>query len=163
MYICNVKYNKHHLFYLLIMKKKGSSCDYTSAKNAELVKTFNSLLRRSKMIDLDVIFREVAESEASRFFISEDRAYDLILTYRRDGIWKISNPLREEMMEEILARAEMFIDRYPGSSLKDAVCMAVNTRAPKFYLTPRSCRTIIYQTIKETYKTNRKHGNQWNR
>lgn len=139
------------------MKKSGNTCDYTAAKNAELVKIFNAKIREAKLIDLDRIFLEVSQSEASRFFISEDRAYELILAYRKAGRWLLGNSLRREMMEEIRSRTEAYMREDSALSLKDAVYMAVNSRAPKFYLTPRTCRTLIYATTRASYMAAKKY------
>lgn len=129
------------------MKRKGCTCDYTSAKNDELVKRFKQLIKEARVVDLDRIFAQVAESPSSRFFISEIRAYELVSERRRSGDWGIANPLRREMMDEILSRAEKILRRGEESSLRNAVYLAVNTPAPRFYLTPRSCRTIIYNAM----------------
>lgn len=134
------------------MKKKGHVCDFTGAKNSELVKVFKMLVRNSYPIDLDQIFRQVSESEASRFFISEDRAYELIREYEREGRWSLSNPLRIEMLTEIKHRADRLLTDSPEMSLRDAVCFTVNSKAPKFYLTPRSCRTLIYARLQVAAK-----------
>lgn len=133
------------------MKKRGNTCDYTSAKNSELVRVFNNLVKRAAIIDLDHIFRQVAESGASRFFISEERAYELVVQYRRTGIWRISNSLRVEMMETIYKYALRLLKKGDAPTIKEAVYMAVNMPAPKFYLTPRSCRTLIYSTIRASF------------
>lgn len=133
------------------MKKQGSVCDYTAARNAELVKNFNAAIRAAKILDLDKICGEVANSPASRFFISEERAYELIIARRRRGHWTISIPLRVEMIEEIERRAESRLRSGKAATLRDAVHEAVNSPAPRFYLTPRSCRTIVYATIHESH------------
>lgn len=132
------------------MKKRGNSCDYTAAKNAELVRVFKRLVSEATIVDLDKIFRQVAASKASRFFISEERAYELVKAFRETGLWHISNRLRVEMMEAINELCLKLERSNPGLSLRDAVYEAVNHRAPKFYLTARSCRTLIYATIHDS-------------
>lgn len=88
------------------MKKNGNTCDYTPAKNSELLRKFNALIRAARIIDLDEIFAQVAVSEASRFYISEERAYELIVHRLKTGAWSISKKLRVEMLEEILRRTK---------------------------------------------------------
>lgn len=126
------------------MKKKGNYCDYTLSKDAELVSRFKQLLSEVRIVDLDDIFRRVAESPVSRFFISEIRAYELVTRRINKGAWPLANPLRREMMDEILKRAERILENGEESTLRTAVYRAVNTPAPKTYLTPRTCRTLIY-------------------
>ncbi|MDE6010528.1 MAG: hypothetical protein K2F87_03645 [Muribaculaceae bacterium] len=131
------------------MKKPGSTCDYTQAKNDELVKAFYAYVGRTVMIDLDAIFRQIADSPASRFFISEERAYELVRRYRSSGKWDMANPLRVAMLDQIHSNAMGLMASDARLTLKDAVYEAVNSPAPKFYLTPKSCRQLIYKTIKE--------------
>ena len=133
------------------MKKRGNVCDYTSAKNAELVRVFNKRLREARVVDLDRIFAEVASSRASRFYISEERAYELVARHERTGRWDIGNTLRREMILEIHRQACRLMERDPALTMRDAVYCAVNLPAPRFYLTPRSCRTLVYATIRESY------------
>lgn len=133
------------------MKKKGCVCDYTKVRNAELAATFNRLLSEARAIDLLEICRRVAESPASRFFISEDRAYELVIARRRLGHWSVRLRHRVRMMDEILSRAEALLASGIESTLRDAVYAAVNSPAPEFYLTPRSCRTLVYATFRAAY------------
>lgn len=133
------------------MKKQGSVCDYTAARNAELVKNFNAAIRKAEIVDLEKICAQVAASPASRFFISEERAYELIIARRRLGHWPISITMRIEMIEEIARRAENLLRSGKAPTLRDAVHEAVNSPAPKFYLTPRSCRTLVYRTIRDAH------------
>ncbi|MDE7081131.1 MAG: hypothetical protein K2O78_05725 [Muribaculaceae bacterium] len=133
------------------MKKPGSTCDYTKVRNAELAATFNRRLAEARTIDLLEICRLTSESAASRFFISEERAYELVMARRRLGHWPIRLRHRIRMMEEISSRAEALLASGMESTLRDAVYAAVNSPAPEFYLTPRSCRTLVYATFRAAY------------
>lgn len=133
------------------MKKHGSVCDYTKVRNAELASVFNRRLGEARAIDLLEICRLAAESPASRFFISEERAYELVIARRRLGHWPIRLRHRIRMMEEISSRAEALLASGMESTLRDAVYAAVNSPAPEFYLTPRSCRTLVYATFRAAY------------
>lgn len=129
------------------MKKKGNVCDYTSQRNAELCASFRRHIHEASFIDLDVIFRKVASSPASRFFISEQRANLIIADKRRSGAWNVRNPQRLEMLREIERIANTLFRSGRYTRFADAIFDAVNSPAPSFYLTPRSARTIIYSTI----------------
>lgn len=130
------------------MKKKGSVCDYSRERNDALVKSFRRCLSRAKVIDLPAIFREVSESPAERFYVSEMRAAVVIRRHLKDGVWIVKGKERLEMFQEIENRVLFLISEGKGLSLADAVFEAVNSPAPRFYLTPRSCRTLIYEHIK---------------
>lgn len=129
------------------MKKKGNVCDYTQERNSELLGRFRRMVREAPIIDLDVIFRNLSRSKASRFFVSESRAYMIIKRYLKHGEWDVKSALRREMFEEIYRRATDLIREGECDDLEDAVYMAVNSEAPKFYLTPRSVRTLLYEII----------------
>lgn len=130
------------------MKKKGSICDYIAHRNEALVRAFKAEISRATIIDLDQIFRNVSRSPAERFFVSEQRAMVVITHKKRTGEWTLTTPLRVQMFEEIEHRADALLESGAVDNYEDAVYEAVNSEAPCFYLTPRSCRTIIYEALK---------------
>lgn len=129
------------------MKKQGSICDFTSQRDAELCLAFRRLIHEASFINLPTIFRKVAESPASRFFVSEQRAYLVISQWRRTGHLPVSTPLRRRMFALISERVDEILGRNPDYSLQDAVFDAVNSPAPSFFLTPGSARTLIYKAL----------------
>ena len=126
------------------MRKKGNVCDYVAQRNHELAVSFRRLVREAFILDLDEIFRKVSRSPASRFFLSEARAFELVRRYESTGEWDVRSRTRREMLTEIYSRVMRLREKTPAMSLEDAVYEAVNQPAPCFYLTPRSCRTILY-------------------
>ncbi len=135
------------------MKKFGNKCDYTESKNRELVKLFRAAVRNARIIDLDRIFAEVAASAASRFYISEERVLLLIRQYRESGQWSVRSLQRRQMLAEIERRVSRMMAADAALTLADAVAQVVNAPAPSFYLTPRTCRTLIYRTIQQSCHT----------
>lgn len=121
-----------------------SKCDYILSRNHNLRRQYATLLYSSPG-SLDEVFAAVASSPAERFYISEERAYLLLLEKRLRGGWAVSLPTRRAMLEEIERRVEAMLTVNPGLSLKQAVFNVVNSPAPSFYLTPRSVRTILYR------------------
>lgn len=126
------------------MKKKGSVCDYIAARDRELLACYRRQLAQVAFVDLDEIFRRMARCKASRFYISEARAYQLIRNFEATGEWPLQSPMRRRMLADIYERVGRLRKRRPGLSLEDAVYETVGRPAPSFYLTPRTCRTIIY-------------------
>ncbi|MBD5370502.1 MAG: hypothetical protein HDR80_05045 [Bacteroides sp.] len=126
------------------MRKKGNVCDYVAQRDHELAVCFRRHLREAFILDLDEIFRKVSRSPASRFFISESRAYELVRRYEATGNWNVRSRTRLAMMAEIYSRVERMRRADPTLPLQDAVYEVVGSPAPAFYLTPRSCRTILY-------------------
>ena len=129
------------------MKKRNSFCDYIKSRNDSLYREFVGLLG-SKGSSLQSVFEMLAQVPAPRFFISEDRAFNLIKRFFATGKWPRTTLLtRRAMLSEIATRVRVLQAFDSSLSLKDAVFRAVNSPAPSFYLTPRSIRTILYGYI----------------
>lgn len=127
------------------MKKKGSICEFTEQRDAELWKNFRRRLGQVQLINLERIFKEVSEMPAGRFYVSEFRAVTVLRHHLRHGEWKVKGAQRLEMFAELERRVLDLLRSNPGMRFDDAVFDVVNSPAPKFYLTPRSCRTLIYK------------------
>ncbi|MDE6272367.1 MAG: hypothetical protein K2M31_05105 [Muribaculaceae bacterium] len=130
------------------MKKKGSVSEYSEERDRELVRCFRKRLGEVRVIDLDKIFAEVAAHPASRFYVSEFRAAIVIRHHLRHGVWSVKGAKRLEMFQEIEKRVVGLMESRSDLSLDDALVEVINSEAPEFYLTPRSCRTIIYKLLK---------------
>ena len=129
------------------MKKKGNICDCTHQRDIELCATYRNIISEATYIYLPDILRKVAESPASRFFVSEQRAYLVISQWRKSGVLSVTTPLRRRMFEDIWEIASDLMTQNQELSLYDAVFEAVNSPAPSFYLTPGSTRTLIYRAL----------------
>ena len=127
------------------MRKKGSNCDFTAERNENLKQMFKACFLAGNYTNIGEIFGQMATMPAKRFYINEQRAYQLLCEKRRTGHWKpsiLANKLR--MMEEIEKRVDELMLANPSVSLVEAVDLVVNQPAPSLYLTPRSIRTIFY-------------------
>ncbi|MCH5214370.1 MAG: hypothetical protein J1E97_04195 [Muribaculaceae bacterium] len=128
------------------MKKRKSHCDWKESRNAELQERFLALIGCGAP-DVNVLFEAIAVSPAPRFYISEERAYQLIGHHRRTGLWPRGMfPTRLRMIKEIDRRVQLLRRADPSLTLKDAVFEAVNSPAPCFYLTSSSVRSIFYSS-----------------
>lgn len=56
------------------MKYYGSILEFTEQRNRELMNTYKEKLMEAKVIIMPAIFKRVANSPASRFWVSEERA-----------------------------------------------------------------------------------------
>lgn len=129
------------------MKKKGNTCDYIAHRNSQLIAAFKKCIREAALIDLDVIYRKVSRMPCSRFWVSESRAFIVIRQHLLSGEWNVKSRERLEMFKEIERRALEIVNSSDCEDLEDAVYEAVNSPAPCFYLTPRTCRTLIYSLL----------------
>lgn len=91
------------------------------------------------------IFELVAESPASRFWVSEERAAIVIAAMEAGKPLTRMRRNKREMFEEIYRRYLIERKNNPRKSVYDLVTRIVNQPAPKFYLTPRTVGEFIYR------------------
>lgn len=126
--------------------KKGS-IEFIPARNANLRREFFRL-RGEKRCRVKALFNLLAKVPADRFYVSEERAYRLLLEKRRTGrfphgMW----PTKRRMLEIIDERVSSLVSEHPDQPLYELVFRVVNSPAPSFFLTPNSIRTILYKEI----------------
>lgn len=66
------------------MKYFGSILDFTRERNADLMRVYRDRLAEASIIVMPVIFQLVADSPASRFWVSEERAAIVIPLWRQE-------------------------------------------------------------------------------
>lgn len=164
------------------MKRKGATSDFATTRNEELYETFIKVVRGTTgLLNLNSLCAEAAERPASRFWVSENRASDVIR--KIDGInakrrkiglppFDISNSKRRAMLINIALgksvlpqRARMYIeiyDRYrrlreefPDTPTNRLVGMVIEQPAPSFYLTASGVKRIV-TAIRDSRRFNRK-------
>lgn len=136
------------------MKHFGSLFDFTRQRNDDIMRAYRECLANSNFVFRPHIIRQVAESPASRFWVSEERATVVISSmlndpdnwdvYKHRGCMRM-RPAKREMFEEIFRRFLIERENYPELSLAELVARVVNQPAPKFYLTPRTVGELIYR------------------
>lgn len=130
------------------MKKTGSTSDFSKQRDKELYARFLDLLRSPGETPLRDLFGMAASKPASRFWVSERRAADVIgamLSGKGEATREKMYPKRREMYDELLRRVKALMLERPGLCMTHAVDEAVNSEAPEFYMTPESARCIIYR------------------
>lgn len=133
------------------MKKKGSTSDFAVDRDKELYAAFRYILCNSRGVALIDMFGMAAKRPASRFWVSEERAAQVISWMLRgvasDRIERMV-PQRRAMFEEIFRRVCAMMEADPSLCMTHAVNEVVTSPAPEFYLTPKSARVIIYRIRK---------------
>lgn len=127
------------------MKKKGAVSDFTKQRNEELKNAFKAQLYLLGTIPTEELFTRAAKMPASRFWVSERRAAEVISKMLKGDMMFGMNRKKREMYIEILIRVKEEMRREPGITVTEATFRAVNSPAPEFYLTPKSARVIIYR------------------
>lgn len=131
------------------MKKIGSVSDFGSQRDQELWQAFRRAIANSGVVSSEVLFEMAALSPASRFWVSERRASEVMGAMIRGISISYMSPMRREMYQEIFRRFIEYRSRRPRASIYEATFAAVNSPAPKFYLTPKSVKIIIYNFRKK--------------
>lgn len=127
------------------MKYFGSILDFTKERNADLMRVYRARLAEASIIVMPVIFELVAESPASRFWVSEERAAIVISAMAAGKPMPRMRSNKREMFGEIYRRYLVMREDYPDKSVYELVTKIVNQPAPKFYLTPRTVGEFIYR------------------
>lgn len=125
------------------MRKLGATCGFIAARNRELAEKARRMAVE-RGTTLKEVIDEAAESEASRFWIEEDRALRLVRELR-NGLRERQprRKSREAMISEIHRRAEAILRSDPTKNLPDAVYEVVNSPAPSYYVGARSVQRAL--------------------
>lgn len=127
------------------MKYFGSILDFTKERNADLMRVYHEKLTEASIIVMPVIFQLVADSPASRFWVSEERAAIVISAMAAGKPMPRMRSNKREMFGEIYRRYLVMREDYPDKSVYELVAKIVNQPAPKFYLTPRTVGEFVYR------------------
>ncbi|MGM9694761.1 MAG: hypothetical protein ACI3YC_07115 [Alloprevotella sp.] len=131
------------------MKYIGSVLDFTEERNKEIMKVFRQKLSDVQVIVKPQIFQMVADSPASRFWVSEKRAAIVVGAMESGkGLPKMRDNKRE-MFEEIYRRFLLLKRKFPRKPIFELVSTIVYQPAPKFYLTARTIEEFIYRIRKQ--------------
>lgn len=127
------------------MKYFGSILDFTKERNDDLMRVFRLKIIEADFIVMPEIFQLVADSPASRFWVSEQRAAIVISRMLSGKPMPRMRENKREMFEEIYRRFLILREQYPEKSIFELTATIVNQPAPKFYLTPRTVGEFIYR------------------
>lgn len=139
------------------MRKSGAINEFCEQRDRELHKAFIDILSSAVDVPLREMFAMAAASPCSRFWVSEERAADIVSAIRRDARVQERDemlPKRREMFEEIARRVDIVLKEHPDMPLQHAVRKVICRPAPEFYLTPESARTIIYNFTRKRRRQN---------
>lgn len=128
------------------MRKRNSVCEFKDERNLLLLTNFRKAIARQSQISLQRALCEAVESPAPRFWVSESRAAVVISMMMR-GLDPLKGMREEkkEMYEEIYRRFLKLREREPGAPAGDLVFRIINGDTPKFYITWRTAKRLIYE------------------
>lgn len=127
------------------MKKKNSTSEFTSQRNAVLVDHFRKQLALRSQICLDKAFKNAVVQEVPRFWVSEQRAA-VVISRMLKGETDLSGMYEEKraMYEEIFRRVSELKELNPQSPVCDLVYEVVNQSAPRSFISWQRAKNIIY-------------------
>lgn len=138
------------------MKHKGSISDVIQERNRDLFRSYRKLLQEAEFVNPDKLFEDVVNTPAKRFWVSEERAAIVISEMMRGHKPHENSKYRNGMFREIYRRAMKLKHKHPELTIYEIACKVVNQKAPRFYITPSSARTIIFYEKKKWYEEKKK-------
>lgn len=138
------------------MKHKGSVCDYKNERNEDLFRAYRQLLETERVINPKTFFKKLVRMPSKRFWVSEERASVVLSVMLQEKQPQAIIRNRKEMFREIYKRAIRLMKKEPELSISEVARRVVNQQAPKFYLSPKSAKYIIFYEKKKWYEQRKK-------
>lgn len=127
------------------MKKKGSVQEFNAEREAALMAAFSRLASQRKYVQVSDLCRQLVKMPASRFWVSEERARDVVGAMLRGK--EVLNGMREckqRMFREIHRRFTLLRQRDPDRSMIDLLSEIIYSPAPEYYMEPSNATYLIY-------------------
>lgn len=140
------------LFYIFAgsdMKYKNSRNYFIEERNADLLRAYKEIINVRDNIRLSEIEEKLSQSPSGRFWVSDNRAYIVILDLLKGKPLDNMIPTRKEMYQEIFRRFQIHKNNEPYLSNMDIIKRVCAEKAPSFYLTPQSIHVILSRVRKE--------------
>lgn len=138
------------------MKPFGSTLAFTRHRNEALLQAWRRIINSAQIIRLSEIGRLIVDSPSPRFWVSDERAANVVSAIDRGiPILDTMRPTKREMFLEIHRRVSALRPLRPGKFLIDIVHEVVNSPAPKFYMEPSSAIERLFK-IRNGFYDNRK-------
>lgn len=134
------------------MRHKGSKCEFTDERNADLLRAYREQVEARDSISITEIAKAISQSPSKRFWVSVGRAYQVITDLDRNISIDNMNPTRKEMFQEIYRRYKIYKEENPSLTRMEILWHVCNQPAPKFYLTPKSIIVILNKVRREDAK-----------
>lgn len=139
------------------MKYKGSQCDFKEERDADLLRAYREIQSERDNISQSEIEALLAKSPSSRFWVSEGRAYRVVLDLLKGKTLDAMIPTRRDMYREIYRRYLIYSEKYPSLTTMGIIKLICNENAPRFYITPKSIHVIICRVRKEEIRRCHEH------
>ncbi len=131
------------------MKYKGSVCDYTEERNADILRAYKEIISVRDNIGLSEIIDRLMKSSSRRFWVSEERTYNVICGILRGESLEHMNPTKKAMYQEIFRRFKVYSKEHPSLTKKEVIWQVCRQPAPSFYISRKSMPVILHKVRKE--------------
>lgn len=147
---------KFYLFPRIIIfvsvKYHGTTFEYEDARNKSLLAAYNEVVNANRNLSGYALYVRVVNMPSCRFWVSEERAAIVISAMLKGRSIENMRQNNREMFTEIYNRVMELRKERPGESVYNLTFDAVNSPAPKFYLTPASAKKIINKIKRGWYE-----------
>ena len=127
------------------MRHKKSCIEYTLERDVDLMSAYRNVLQAGNYANCYDLMKSVVCMPAKRFWVSEERAFCVYYSIRKDPNFLSSfGPTKKEMFAEIYNRMEMLHREQPQLNIRELAFKVVNQPAPKFYITAGTASVIIH-------------------
>lgn len=134
------------------MKYFGSIMDFTHERNEDLMRVFHAQLAMARFRTTLELFKMVADSPSTRFWVSGERASIVVSAMLSGKPLPRMRANKREMFEEIYRRFLVARQIDSKKTVYELVSDIVMQPAPKFYLTPRTVDEIIHRIKRGWYE-----------
>lgn len=129
------------------MSTKGRKYESIDERNQCLWEAYKLVLHRAPApLKTSDIYRMAVNMPCPQFWISSEQAAKIIsaIERRRINIDSLS-VTRKDMIEMIMYRVGEMRKESPGMPLRQCIEEVVYSPAPRFFLTPKSAKTILHR------------------
>lgn len=125
------------------MKHKGNRCQFIARRNRDLLNVIRALLGSRHFCRAHNVYAAAVNQPAPRFYVSEERAAEVLKRIDNGDPLNDMLPLRRRMFFDIKRMLQIRQRQSPVLSPRQLLCEVIHSTAPCFYLTPHSAMTIL--------------------
>lgn len=130
------------------MKYKGCKTNLSKERDAELLRTFETLLRQMSPCTMTDVYEALSASPCRRYWVTGDRAIRAIYAMRKMEDVEKLRARRYQMYIDIERKARELMKERPHMTFSQAVFKVVRSPAPSFYVDRRTIQNIFTKLYK---------------
>ncbi len=126
------------------MRRKHAVCQFADSRNRELLQRFREQIASKSAFTAEAIFNATAETPASRFWVSEERAAAVIYSLEKgEPVLDDMFPRKRAMFQEIFRRYRALRKERPDATVAELASEIVYQEAPCHYITGYRVRKLV--------------------